>query len=154
MLDSRIYAGNQDIIMQRNRENFCLEVVNILNILISIGILVWYIWLSEYYSNFIYKIITGLELLYLGAWSYALCSLFARFKATKTLLPRKWVFIIHATLLTVCLVSQSIGIAMNKVLFGGNCDATCMDICWSINNIAVTISNACEVTTFAYVVYS
>jgi hypothetical protein len=43
---------------------------------------------------------------------------------------------------------------MHKVLDSGNCINTCIDIFWSINNIACTFGNAFEVTTFAYVVYS
>ena len=40
LLDSRIYMGNQEIILKCNRENFCLEVANILNALISLGFLI------------------------------------------------------------------------------------------------------------------
>ena len=32
LLDSRLYTGNQKILMKRNRENFCLEIANILNL--------------------------------------------------------------------------------------------------------------------------
>ncbi len=45
LLDSRIYFQNSGIILLRNRENFCLEVANIMNIFISIGLLVYEIWL-------------------------------------------------------------------------------------------------------------
>jgi hypothetical protein len=40
LLDSRIYTGNQEIILKRNRENFCLEVFNLLNALFSLGLLI------------------------------------------------------------------------------------------------------------------
>jgi hypothetical protein len=40
LLDSRIYTGNQDIILKRNRENFWLEVTNIINAFISLGLLI------------------------------------------------------------------------------------------------------------------
>jgi hypothetical protein len=43
LLDNRIYTSNQAILMHRNRENFCLEVANILNLLISVGLLIFYI---------------------------------------------------------------------------------------------------------------
>ena len=49
LLDSRIYTTNQDIILKRNRENLCLEVANILNALISLGILVGEIWMGGFY---------------------------------------------------------------------------------------------------------
>ncbi len=39
LFDRRIYSANQAIIIQRNLENFCLESANILNLLISVGIL-------------------------------------------------------------------------------------------------------------------
>ena len=43
---------------------------------------------------------------------------------------------------------------MWRVLFGGNCDKNCLNICYSINNMALTIGNVSEVIIFAYVVYS
>ena len=94
--------------MQRNRENFCLEVVNILNLLISVGLLVWYILRGNVYSNLIFTIATTLEMVYLMIWSLALFLLFARFKASEHLLPRKRVFIIHAALIIVYLLSSLI----------------------------------------------
>ena len=154
MLDSRIYAANTVIIMQRNRENFCLEVTNILNLFISVGLLVMYLCLRTVENNLIYTISTGLEMVYLVTWSFALYSLFARFKASEHLLPRKWVFITHAALLTLFLLCSIIVLVMHKVLDSGNCGATCFYICADILNITLTIGNACEVTTFAYVVYS
>ena len=93
-------------------------------------------------------------MVYLVVWSYALYSLFARFKASENLLPRKRVFVMHATLLTVYLLCNIIGLVLQKVIYGDNCGANCRDICWSIINITVTIANASEVATFAYVVYS
>ena len=43
---------------------------------------------------------------------------------------------------------------MQKVYYSVKCEVTCKALCASINNIALTLSNACEVATFAYVVYS
>ena len=129
MLDNRIYSANQAIMMQRNRENFCLELANIINLLISVGILVWYILLKKYYSNLIFTISSGLEMVYLITWSYALYSLFARFSASEHLLPRKRVFIVHAALLTVFFFCQVIAIVVNKIENCGNCDANCKEIC-------------------------
>ena len=140
--------------MQRNRENFCLEVANILNLLISVSLLVMSLCMDKVYNNLVLTILTGLQMVYLVTWSYALYSLFARFKASEHLLPRKRVFIIHAVLLTVFLLCSIITIVMLKILDSGNCYGNCYDIYASINNIAITISSACEVTTFAYVVYS
>ena len=54
LLDSRIYTTNQDIIMQRNRENLCLEVANLLNFLLSVGLLVWYICMKNAFNNLIF----------------------------------------------------------------------------------------------------
>ena len=142
------------MIRQRNRENFCLEVINIFNLLISVGILIWYLSAGGQHINLILTIQTGVETVYLVVWSFALCSLFARFKSSEHLLPRKRVFIIHATLLTVYLLCQIVSIVMTTILYGGTCEGTCFDVLASINNIALTFENATEVTTFAYVVYS
>ena len=133
LLDSRIYVANQEIIMQRNRENSCLEVANILNLLISVGLLIWQMWMTDLNSiSLINMISTVVQWFYLVTWSYALCSLFARFKASEHLLPRKRVFIIHTVLLTVVLLCQIIELVLYEIYFGGNCDGTCKDICASI----------------------
>ncbi len=152
LLDRRIYSANQAIIIRRNLENFCLEFANIVNLLISVGILVWYLCEKKFYNDLIYSIVTGLEMLYLVTWSYTLCLLFARFKSSELLLPRKWVFMMHAVLLIVLLLSSITMILMIKIAFGSNCDATCFDIFTSIYYIALTVGDAREVTTFAYVV--
>ena len=125
--------------MQRNRENFCLEVVNIFNLVISVGLLVCYVCLGDVYYNLIDAISTGLEMIYLAIWSYALYSLFVRFKASEHLLPRKRVFVIHATLLTFFLLCQTICEVTAHILNGNNCLATCFDIIASIHNISLTL---------------
>ncbi len=70
------------------------------------------------------------------------------------MLPRKRVFIIHAVLLTAYLLCNTIMIVIDSVIYGGDCFGTCLDIFYSIKDIIFTIACACEVTTFAYVVYS
>ena len=72
LLDSRIYFQNSDIIMQRNRENFCLEVANVINVFLSLGLLAYEIWLGDFYSDIINTIQTALATVYLAVWSYAL----------------------------------------------------------------------------------
>ena len=57
-------------------------------------------------------------------------------------------------LLTVFLLCQFIAIVMLLVPNSDNCVENCSYICLSILNITLTIGNACEVITFAYVVYS
>ncbi len=112
LLDKRIYAANQAILMQRNRENFCLEVTNIFNILVSIGLIVLYLWWSLYYyilyPNLIKLVSTGLKTVYLVIWSYALYALFTKFKSSERLLPKKRVFINHAALLVAFLLCNII----------------------------------------------
>jgi hypothetical protein len=142
--------------MQRNRENFCLEVANILNILISVGIIVLEELAGNVYGHLINLIIVGLQMVYLVIWCYALYSLFARFQSSENLLPRKRGFIVHAILLIVYYVSIIIQRVTRSIETADNCglSSSCFDICASINNIFVTIGSACAVTTFAYVVYS
>ena len=122
LLDSRIYTTNQDIILKRNRENFCLEVVNILNALISVGILAGDIWMDDFYNYLIDWIVTGLELVYLVTWSYSLWSLFTKFKSSKHLLPRSRVYITHAILITAYLLCQIISTVMEEILVVDTCD--------------------------------
>ena len=93
-------------------------------------------------------------MIYLVTWSYVLYSLFFRFKSSEHLLPRKRVFIIHAVLLAVYLFCYIITIVINRITEIGNCGATYFDISASIHNIVGILQDACEVTTFAYVVYS
>ena len=131
-----------------------MEIANIINLLISIGMSVLLLCLRGAYTNLLYWISTVLQMVYLVTWSFALYSLFTRFKASERLLPRKRVFIIHAVLLTVYLFCQIIEIVMQKILDSGNCNENCLNIYASINNIAEIIGNGCEVITFAYVVYS
>jgi hypothetical protein len=127
-----------------------LEVANILNIVISLLFLICSVFLD---SSRIVEISIGLKILYLVIWSYALCSLFVKFKSSKHLLPRKRVFIIHAALLTVYFLCKIITIVMIKFL--SSCiSETCFYIFESIKDVVLTIANTFEVITFAYVVYS
>ena len=109
LLDNRIYTANQEIIMQRNRQNFCLEIANILNIMISIGLLLLSRRIDKTYI-LILQILAGLQTVYLLTWAYALCQLFSRFKASEHLLPKKQVFVTHAVLLTAYLLCTIIEI--------------------------------------------
>ena len=72
LLDSHIYTGNQDIILKFNRENFFLEFANILNTIVSLGLLIINILSDGYYSLLINTISAGLESVYLATWSYSL----------------------------------------------------------------------------------
>ena len=99
-------------------------------------------------------IATGLQTIYLLVWSYALCSLFAKFRACKTLLPRRRVFVTHAILLAIFVLAQIIYITLLQVIKSPDCGQTCEKICWDINLLLAIIGNTSEVTTFAYVVFS
>ena len=131
-----------------------MEIANILNFVIAIGVLVYKLWTGQYNSLLMYKISAGLKIIQLMTWSYALYSLFTNFKASKNLLPRKRVFITHAVLLTIYLLANVSNIVVAKILFGGNCDRNCLNKCWSIYYFGVIVSTVSEVITFVYVVYS
>ena len=107
LFKDQIYCDNNDLMISINRENLVLNIANVVNIAICLGIMIYGLVGNSFKAEDVsYQIQTALCLTYLGIWSSALCSLFKNFKGSKLLLPKKKIFINHAILLSVYLLAS------------------------------------------------
>ena len=107
LFKDQIYCDNNDLMISMNRENLALNIANVVNIGMCLGIMIYGLVGNSFKAEDVsYQIQTALCLTYLGIWSSALCSLFKNFKGSRILLPKKKLFINHAILLSVFLLAS------------------------------------------------
>ena len=139
-----------------NRENLVLNIANVVNIAICLGIMIYGLVGNSFKAEDVsYQIQTALCLTYLGIWSSALCSLFKNFKRSKLLLPKKKLFINHAILLSVYLLASILyNLAeLFPLWMGSACDDTCNYEWYSNHSLAGVVKSVVETSMFVYIIY-
>lgn len=90
MFNDQIYCDNNDLMISMNKEHQALNIANVINITLSLGIMIYGVAANSFKAEYIsYCMQTLLCLTYLGVWSSALCGLFKNFKGSNRLLPKK-----------------------------------------------------------------
>ena len=139
-----------------SRHNLMLNVANLVNIAICLGIMVYCLVKNSFESeDMAYQIQTGFCIIYLGIWSFALCSLFKNFRGSERLLPKKRLFINHAILLSVYLLASILyNLAeLFPLWMGSACDDTCNYEWYSNHSLAGVVKSVVETSMFVYVIY-
>lgn len=139
-----------------SRENLMLNVANLVNIAICLGIMVYCLVKNSFKSeDMAYQIQTGFCIIYLGIWSFALCSLFKNFRGSERLLPKKRLFINHAILLSIYL-GASLFYNLAEWIpeeMGSSCDETCNYLWYSVHSLMGFTKSIVENIMFVYVIY-
>lgn len=96
---------------------------------------------------------SGLELLYVCLWYFALFALYRQLATANHILPNKKIFIVHVTLLTLYFLTSALFITLEQAKIGQNCSLNCQYIVGSINDIVLMIADLLELLTFFLVIF-
>lgn len=156
LFNGQIFCENNNLMIQMNKEQLILNIANLVNITICLGILVYCLVENSFETeNDAYDIQTGFCLIYLAIWTFALCSLFKNFRGSDRLLPKKRVFINHSILISIYLVASlfyNLAELIPKKM-GTACDETCNYLWYSVHSMMGFTKSIVETVMFVYVIY-